>query len=92
VANDKSKLPKIKKGLVFREEDEGAFVFDPVNDDLRCLNETGARIFELLDGKNTIDGIVKKMKSHYPDISEVALEKDVHSFVEDLRRRGILVE
>lgn len=83
-------LPKIKDGLVFREEEDGAFIFDPIKDELRCLNKTGSLIFNDLNGKNSIDDIVKKMRTIYPYIARDAIKEDIETFIENLGTRGIL--
>jgi hypothetical protein len=92
MSSDDFNIPKVKEDIVFREEDDGAFLFDPITDNLRCVNETGAFVFRELDGKNSIDDIVKKMKSIHPEIEEDEIKKDVISFVDDLKVRGFLVE
>ena len=92
MSNDDLGLPKVKDDIVFREEDDGAFLFDPIKDNLRCINETGAFVFRELDGKNSIDDIVKKLKSAHPEIKEEEIKKDVISFINDLKIRGFLVE
>ncbi len=92
MSNDDFGLPKVKSDIVFREEDDGAFLFDPIKDNLRCLNETGALVFRELDGKNGIDDIVKKLKSIHPEISDEEIRQDVISFVNDLKIRGFLIE
>ena len=92
MSNDDFGLPKVKDDIVFREEDDGAFLFDPIKDNLRCINETGAVVFRELDGKNSIDDIVKKLKSIHPEIDEEKIREDVTTFVKDLKIRGFFVE
>lgn len=92
MSSDGSDMPKVKEDIVFREEDDGAFLFDPITDNLRCINETGALVFRELDGKNSFEDIVKKLKSAHPEIDEDEIRKDVISFIDDLKARGFLVE
>lgn len=92
MSNDDFGLPRVKDDIVFREEDDGAFLFDPIKDNLRCLNETGAAVFRELDGKNSIDDIVEKLKSIHSEIAEEKIKEDVISFIKDLKIRGFLVE
>lgn len=49
------------------------------------LNETGAFIWELIDGEKTIGDIIEAMTSEY-DISTEEAEKDVFEFIENLAR------
>jgi len=86
------KFPKTKRSLVFREEDDGAFIFDPIRDELRCTNESGALVFQWLDGKTSVEDIVKKLNALYPEPDADSMAKDVHAFIEDLKRRGFIEE
>ena len=82
--------PRMTKDIVFREEDDGAFLFDPIKDELRCLNDTGVLIYKAVNGKNSIDDIVKELTGIYPEVEEGQIREDVESFMEDLETRGYL--
>ena len=84
--------PQMTKDIVFREEDDGAFLFDPIKDELRCLNDTGVVIYKAINGKNSIDDIVNKLAAIYPDVEKGQIRKDVETFMEDLKIRGYLEE
>lgn len=86
----KSHRPQMIKDIVFREEDDGAFLFDPIRDELRVLNDTGVIIYKSINGKNTMDDIVAKLSGIYPEVEEAQIRKDVETFMEDLRNRGYL--
>lgn len=55
------------------------------------LNETGAYIWEQIDGKRTVADIIESLVSEY-EISDNEAEKDVFEFVENLRRYLIVKE
>lgn len=84
--------PQMSGDIVFREEDDGAFLFDPVRDELRCLNDTGVVIFKAINGRNSIDDIVRELAGIYPEVEEEQIRRDVETFMEDLRTRGYLME
>ena len=90
MSKDKFRFPKTKSELVFRQEDDGAFIFDPIADNLRCINETGATVFSQLNGKNSVDDILKKLSVDYPDEEQKTLKKDIETFIEELQKRGFL--
>ena len=92
MGDSKSLYPSIKKDIVLREEDDGAFLFDPIQDALQALNETGVFVFKELNGKNSVDDIVKKVLSQYSDVESDAVKKDVEEFIEQIRARGFLSE
>ena len=54
------------------------------------LNETGAFLWNLLDGADlTVDEMVSKMTAEY-DISEEIAKRDIENFTENLKKNGIL--
>ena len=90
MGDDKTLCPSVKDDIVLREEDDGAFLFDPIQDFFQALNETGVFVFKQLNGKNTIDDIVNKILSQYSDIELDAAKKDVEVFIEQMKGRGFL--
>ena len=88
---DSPNCPRIKDDLVVREEDDGAFNFDPIKDLLKAVNETGVIVLKELDGKSSMDAIIKKVSSQYPEVDGEAIKKDVEAFIESLKVRGFLV-
>ncbi len=88
--DDKTFCPSVKDDIVLREEDDGAFLFDPIQDFFQALNETAVFVFKELNGKNTIDDIVNKILSQYSNIEPDASKKDVEAFIEQIKGRGFL--
>jgi hypothetical protein len=69
--------------LVFREEEDGAFLFNPKTNALHCLNKVGAFICTLCDGGHDLTAIYQRL----PEVFEVSVEpqemrKDVDTFLE----------
>ena len=56
---------------------------------INFLNETGTRIWELIDGKNSIKDIVVRIVKEY-EIDEKEAEKEVVSFVKKLERKNLV--
>ena len=78
--------------IVFREEDDGAFLFDPDSGDLRYLNQSGKETFLLLGENQDLNGVIHRMIELYPDIEPQKIEADVRDFIKDLEEnRFILV-
>lgn len=92
MGDDKIFYPSVKDDLVLREEDDGAFIFDPIQDILQVLNETGVFVFKELNGKNSIDDIAKKVLSQYSEVEVEDAKKDVETFIEQMKGRGFLSE
>ena len=58
-------------------------------DSVYTLNETGAFIWEQIDGKRTIKELIAAMINEY-DIDEETAMKDVFSFIENLSKYLII--
>lgn len=82
--------PKAKKGLVFREEDEGAFLFNPDSGNIKVLNPVGAFIWQLLDGKKNPQQIVSAVEKHFAEVKIEEAEKDLENFLAELRKMKLL--
>ena len=85
---------KIKEGFVLRQIKDNYVVvvlgkaskeFNGMMD----LNETGAFIWKLINGNNTIDDIVEKMLKEY-DVSEEIVRADVEEFINKLIKGGMI--
>ncbi|HEX2970324.1 MAG TPA: PqqD family protein [Bacteroidales bacterium] len=53
------------------------------------LNETGAFIWEQIDGKKTIEEVIEALTSEY-EISEEEARNDVFEFIENLKKYLII--
>lgn len=80
------------ESMVFRRiEDETILV--PIRNNagdlqnIYILNEVGARVWELLDGKREIEEISDIISSEY-DIITKEVERDISEFIEDLKSIG----
>lgn len=74
--------------IIFREEEEEAFLFNPETGVLKCLNPLGTFIWQNCNGKNTIDNIIDMIKKEYEDVPPTTIEKDVKNFIETLKEIG----
>lgn len=70
--------------IVFREEGEGAFLFDPVNGNLKYLNRSAKEIYLLIDGSKEPANLIGGVTSIYPDSDRDEIEKDLDAFLNDL--------
>jgi hypothetical protein len=70
--------------MVFRKEDEGAFLFDPHTGNLKYLNANGVNIYELCDGRKTVGDIIALLMELYPDVAVEKIAMDTGLFFEGL--------
>ena len=77
--------------IVFREEDEGAFLFNPESDTLHCLNKVGAAVFKLCNGKNTLDTMCRLLSEEYDvEVGPDTLKKDIQAFMDRLLALNVM--
>jgi hypothetical protein len=77
--------------IVFREEDDGAFLFDPDSGDLRYLNQSGKETFLMLDEDQDVNKVIHRMIELYPDAEPQKIEADVKDFVKDLEKNRFIL-
>jgi len=88
------KIPQKNTELAWRVIDNEAVIIplDEQTSDsekINFLNETGTRIWELIDGKNSIKDIVVRIVKEY-EIEEKEAEKEVMSFIKKLKSRNLI--
>jgi len=83
---------------VVAREVQGEFIIIPITsgvgdleDEIFTLNETGRAIWNRLDGKKTLQGVVKDLEAEFV-AGQGQIEKDVLGITEELLKRGMLVE
>jgi hypothetical protein len=75
--------------VVSRLLDQEMVLVHPVQGKVRVLNSVGARVWELADGRRTLNDIIQAIAAEYQvDAARVAVE--VPAFCEDLAQRGVL--
>jgi len=83
--------------VVFREIDGEPIIvplaagIGDMEDALFSLNETGKVIWQRLDGERTLKRVVEELSAEF-EVSGKELENDVVGFVEELLKRGMLIE
>ena len=87
----------ISDNVVAREIEEELIIVPLVSgigdldDEIFTMNATGKAIWNLLDGKNSIQNIIEILKNDY-DSPQDEIEEDVMGLVEELVNQGMLVE
>ena len=81
---------RINQNIVFREEEEGAFLFDPDTGQIFHLNELGTSIWKSCVKAKRSEQIIKSICLDFPEVPQEQIEKDCTKFFEDLERLGFL--
>ena len=86
----KKQVLEVNQEIVFREEDDGAFLFDPDTGRLCYLNELGVSLWKYVDRQLPIDEIIAKVAAEYPEVPDKQISGDCLQFIDDLRTFGFI--
>jgi coenzyme PQQ biosynthesis protein PqqD len=75
----------------FRVIDDEAVLVRQDAGEMIVLNETGARILELIDGERSVESIIDEMSQEF-ESSREELQRDVTEFVQQLIDLGVAEE
>lgn len=88
---------KISEDIIFKEI-EGSSILIPVisgvgdlNSDIFQLNETGSRVWEMLDGKTSLEKIILSLIDEY-DAPVKIIEEDVLNLIQNLVKKKFVYE
>ncbi len=76
--------------LPFQRMDEETIVIDPRAREVHLLNETAARIWELLETPTSVDELCEALADEYEGASPAAVRAEVEGFLSDLGGKGLL--
>jgi hypothetical protein len=76
--------------LPFQKLEEETIVLDPRRREVHLLNETAARIWELLASPRSLDELTDELGDEY-DVGDAELREAVVECVDGLTRKGLLV-
>lgn len=78
----------VNPNLVLRiEDDECALLFDPDNGRVQMLNSTAVSIWEMFDGKRSVQEIIEMLKGMYDGVDDEAV-RQIMATVETLAGLG----
>ena len=80
--------PKRKDDVIVKAKMEGGLLFDIVKGELYELNETGFAVWNLCDGKTSLEAIKKKLSGEY-ELSAKETKK-VGDYLKELAGLGLL--
>jgi PqqD family protein of HPr-rel-A system len=89
--SDETKTPSWRRdaALPFQRMDEETIVVDPKSREVHLLNETAARIWELLGTASSVDDLVATLAEEYEGASPEDLRREVQAFLDDLGSKGL---
>jgi hypothetical protein len=82
---------RVSEGVRSTHGQDGAIVLDVQQGQMFNLNRVGSRILELLESGSAESDIVNVISHEFNNSREV-VEKDVHEFIESLRKHKLVLE
>ena len=79
----------VRHDLYIREIADEKVVYDKANGKVHFLNQTATFIFDLCDGKNTQEDIVKHLMDKY-EVDRDKAERDVEEILRNLEKNIII--
>jgi len=75
--------------VVKEENGEWVVLFNPDTADAVGINAVGVLMWELMDGRHSLEDILQAVKGRFADVP-ASVEEDVSAFVDDLAARGFV--
>ena len=82
-------LPKASEDVVWKKNNAKIVIFDAKSGKLFELSETATCIWELCDGKNTVDDIISVLAKEF-NKDEADIRVDILEFMEDMYKKRFL--
>lgn len=83
-------IPRVNPQVILREEFEDfAVLFDPDTGEGYGLNRVGVFIWKLLDGRNDLRTIKRKISESFQHVGEET-DEEVEQFFRDLTEKGLV--
>ncbi len=79
-----------KDHIVYREEDDGAFLFNPETGDLKYMNRSAKEIYLILNGQNDINQLALHLHNISPDANIKQIQEDIKTLLEQLEESGFI--
>ncbi len=86
---DTEMIPVPRSSAAARRLGEEMIILSEEGDELHVLNELGTFLWQSFDGTRSLETILDLVSSEY-DITREAAERDLLSFVEELRRKDLI--
>lgn len=77
------RVPQRAQDVIWQFMDDGVVLVLPEEGELRVLNEVGTTIWQLIDGRRTLQHITEELVKKY-EVSPREARKDLRAFVDQL--------
>lgn len=88
--NRLAKYPKRSQDTASRVIDDEAVIVTPQDGVARVLNDVGSRVWQLMDGENTLKNIIDTIAEEF-QVTQERVQEDILVFIEELRAKRLVV-
>ncbi len=81
---------RVKTSIIFREEGEEGFLFNPETEEVKILNSLGMFIWKLCDGKHSREEIAEEITQEYDSQSIDEVKTDLEKFLKELKGLNLI--
>ena len=78
------------KAIVYREEDDGAFLFDPATGNLKYMNRSGRETFLMLSEQQDVTQVIDGLLGLFPGVDSHQIANDLEVFLIELEKNGFI--
>ena len=76
--------------IVYREEEDGAFLFDPETGNLKYMNHSAKETFLMLNGQKDVSRLIQYLLVLYTDVDVKKIQNDVEIFLKQLKENKFI--
>ncbi len=76
--------------IVYREEEDGAFLFDPETGNLKYMNHSAKEAFLMLNGQKDVSRLIQYLLGLYTDVDVKKIQNDVEIFLKQLKENRFI--
>jgi hypothetical protein len=78
------------ENIVYREEEDGAFLFDPDTGNLKYMNRSAKETFLLLNDQRDVNHVIDYMLKLFPDVERRRIQNDLEIFLKELQENDFI--
>jgi len=78
------------KDIVYKEEEDGAFLFDPATGNLKYMNRSGRETFLMLGNRQDVNQVIDGLLGLFPDVDRHRIANDLEAFLFELEENGFI--
>ncbi len=82
--------PGRRKDVVLKKLGKETLLYDPITDKAHTLNETASLIWNLCDGKHSLEEIEKTIYENFSIKESIEVEKDILKNLKEFQKLGLL--